>query len=231
MYRRQVLSGGMAEAKACMQTGSVTTACTKVPSSSPGMCWDGGHQLLPHQQLLCPFPLCTWTFCRICLYPQHKFPKAVWCSNPCCLNAFIFTFQPAVLQGLLEGGGFCRLIGTQVTVTHFLLSQCFPLRIIWSHLCTHGCTRGYICACWSTPNLNVCLLLHWQRMQALRLCEEHWCCTVKLSQCIIWADMIEIACRFCLIIPSSDESDLMFSESNHELWHRNSDIHSYFHKA
>lgn len=36
---------------------------------------------------------------------------------------------------------------------------------------------------------------------------------------------------FCLITPSSDESDLMFSESDYELRQRNGHLPNYFHKA
>lgn len=42
-------------------------------------------------------------------------------------------------------------------------------------------------------------------------------CGLKLGPCLTGADMIDVTCLFCLIISSSDESDLMFSESDYEL--------------
>lgn len=106
-------------------------------------------------------------------------------SNPCCLKAFISTFQPAVLQGLFEGGGFWRLFGIQVTVTHFLLSQCCPQESYdptYVHMGAHTVT-------FVSADLHVtvtCSLLHRRCMQVLRLCEDR--CGLKRGQWPIGAD-------------------------------------------
>lgn len=93
-------------------------------------------------------------------------------SNPCYLKALISTFQPAGLQGLFEGGGCCTLFGIQVTVTHFLLSQCCPQESYdptYVHMGAQAVT-------FVSADLGETLpssLSHWWCMQALRLCEEH----------------------------------------------------------
>lgn len=112
-------------------------------------------------------------------------------SNPCCLKRFIATFQPAVFQGLFEGGGFWRLFGIQVTVTHFLLSQGCPQES-YDPTCVH---MGAHTVTFVSADLHVtltCSLLHRRCVQALKLCEEH--CGLNRAQCPIGADRSNLVC-------------------------------------